>query len=260
MIAVKSTEARVCFGGGGIDLRCFDDGFALFIITMSSGSPPSTCCQRSNFDAQVFHKSLDGALSVVYVGTYIMPRLPTLADRIWYAYQCLARSPGGKPPSWRELEEQHDIAAGTFSHAAKGRRTRFERDTFRKIAAALRVTEEWLDFGGSNAPNPPAGVIIPPRPGRMSQCYGELDGWASAVEQARTINPGVPNEAFLAGAELPVSRPVEEVTPAIAVGVALFAWSTASFDERAKFSTMDAKLAEAQPKPRARALARKAAK
>lgn len=183
-----------------------------------------------------------------------MPYLPTFPDRLWYAYHCLPRV-DGELPSYRALERDYDLSSGLISRLLKGERLQIEHETWRRLHEAFRVPPPWLDYGGANGPRPPR-VPVPLRPGIAGRRYGDLPEWESMVAAAATLakqfDPPVTNEEFIAGAEMVVWQPTEQLTPALVLAVARYAWETAAFDERARYTSMDAKESAARGK-RARA-------
>jgi hypothetical protein len=122
-----------------------------------------------------------------------------------------------------------------------GDRTDLRRDTFRALAAALRVSEDWLDHGGGDDAHPDTprtSEPIPPRPCDKMKRYGELPGWASAVAEILSTWTEPPRAAvLLAGADLPVLREVKApITPEIAYAVSIFAWETSALWERSEYT------------------------
>lgn len=175
---------------------------------------------------------------------FAMPLLPTLADRVHFAYHCLPRDSRGEPPSYRLLEREYDLPHATLSKTIMGQRTKHQRVTVPKIAKALRVTMHWLDYGGEYGPIPTG--IVPPRPGTKWMRHEDLPGWAEAVAFAlREPHPPIPPEAFLAGADMPVYKPLDRVTPEIAIAVSLYAWETSTGAEQAQYSTAKGRSASA---------------
>jgi len=176
-----------------------------------------------------------------------MPYLPTFPDRLWYAYHCLPRDAGGELPSYRALERDHGLSSGLISRLMRGERPAIEHETWKKLHVAFRVPPPWLDYGGQNGPPPPR-VAVPLRPGIAGVRYGDLPEWESIVAMvsapgglAEQQEPPVTGEEFLAGAEMVVARPTEQLTPALVVAAARYAWETAAFDDRARYTSTDAK-------------------
>jgi transcriptional regulator with XRE-family HTH domain len=203
--------------------------------------------------------------------------LPTLADRAWYAYHCLPRDRNGKPPTFKELEAAEQLPYSTLSHVMSGRRSQQRHETFAKIARALRVTEAWLrgeaaehgpTLTGEWPPRPGTGGVDPRRRNRRARGpapmqvvavatyarYGDVPGWPESVSLAKMDPPIVPPAAYLAGADMPVLRPITRITPAIAVHVSGLAWETLPREMQAKYSTQYARTTSAghpaKPKPR----------
>lgn len=168
-------------------------------------------------------------------------RLPTLADRAWYAYHCLPRSGAGKLPTFKELEVSVGIAYGTLSHVMKGRRSQHQHETFREMARALRVSEAWL-HGDDGARGPTLTGMLPPRPGTKWVRHGDVPGWRESVALAQ-LEPKqvVQGPAFLAGADLPVFRPLDRITPDIALAASMYAFETATPEEQTRYSTQYAR-------------------
>lgn len=169
--------------------------------------------------------------------------LPSLADRAWYALHCLPRDRAGKPPTLKSLELSTAPAMhyGTLSHVMSGRRSHHRMATFPLMAQALRVTEAWLR-GDEGARGPTLTGMLPPRPGTKWIRHGDLPGWKGSVELAR-LEPKqiIPSAAYLAGADLPVFRPIDRMTPEIAVAVSLYAYETSTREEQQKWSTLEAR-------------------
>lgn len=187
------------------------------------------------------------------ISTYTMPHLPEMSDRLWHAYCALPRDATGELPSHRELERQFDLSPGTLSRAVRGERTNQTRRIFKAICAAVRASEHWIEFGGADAPV--ATEVVPPRPGLDWKRYGELPGWRESVAIAlRDATQRVPKEAFLAGAELPVYRHVDRITPELAIAAAAFAWETSTPTEQTTYSTKQASRASAGGHPSSKQL------
>jgi hypothetical protein len=188
--------------------------------------------------------------------------LPTLADRAWYAYHCLPRDRRGKLPSVRELERDHALAQATLAHIFTGRRALHRSDTAPKIAKALRASESWLR-GDAGARGPTLTGMLPPRPGTKWRPHGTIAGWSESVALAR-LSPTqiVPPGGFLLGAEMPAYRPIDMITPAIAVAAALYAYELSTAEEQERYSTRESIEINAAngARPRASILRRPAAK
>lgn len=182
-----------------------------------------------------------------------MPHLPDVCDRLWHAYCCLPRDEHGELPSLSELERVHNLSRGTMSRAFTGQRTQHSRKTFHAMCAAVKAAEAWIEFGGTNAPT--TTEVVPPRPGMKWRKHGELVGWLDAVEMAkRDPNRKIPDAAFDAGADLPVYRHPERITPELAAAVAAYAWETSTPAEQTVYSTRDAERASAGGYPSAKKL------
>jgi len=184
-----------------------------------------------------------------------MPNLPTLPDRAWYAYHCLARDGSGAPPPVRELERVHGISGGTISRLCRGERVELTTSVMLKVAVALEASLAWLQEGGPDEPEPPVHAI-PPRPGTQWIRHSSLPGWEEAKRGAIAFDGmrRLPPEAYQAAGEMTVFRPIERLTPEVVLAVAAYAWETSSFAERARFTTADAKGQSARAQlPRRRA-------
>ena len=167
--------------------------------------------------------------------------LPTLADRAWFALHCLPRDAAGKPPTMKDLELAAGLHYGTLSHVVNGRRSHHRLDTFPLMAKALRVSEAWLR-GEEGARGPTLTGMLPPRPGTKWTRHGDVPGWRESVALA-LLEPRqmVPAAAFLAGADMPVFRPLDRVTPEIALAAAMYAYETSTKEEQEKYSTIHAR-------------------
>jgi hypothetical protein len=186
-----------------------------------------------------------------FMGNTPMPYLPELADRVWFALHCLPRDADGKPPTYTELENKHGLHHAVLSKTILGDRKEHSTTTYRKLAAALNTTVDWLELGGKCTLKPTG--VVPPRPGRKWMRHGDLPTWRDGVAAAlNSPQQYVPPAAFRAGAELPVYKPVDTVTAEVAVGVAWYAWATCDEDEQTFYSTEAARHAYAGDKrPRA---------
>lgn len=170
--------------------------------------------------------------------------LPTLADRVWFAYHCLPPDDDGRLPSWRELEAKFDLPQGTFSRTISGDRTEHHWKTYELLAVALRIQENWLKHGGDNGPVPNGGRAIPPRNTKVWPRHGDLPGWKEAVEAARAENKVEPQAAFFAGADMPVIRPVDVATAELAIAASVYAWIISMPTERDRYEELDVKETE----------------
>ena len=189
-----------------------------------------------------------------------MPYLPEISDRVWYALHCLPRDATGAPPSYKSLEQKYELPEAFLSKLVRGARKQGYGSTFRHLARALKVSEKWLDEGGDDGTPTPTGVV-PPRPDMKWVRHGDLPGWGQAVEDARRQHdPSVPPEAYLAGADLPVYRPMDTVTPAIATAVAIYAWETCTEEDRLRYGETAGRTSSAGHVARPRALPRPVAK
>jgi len=185
-----------------------------------------------------------------------MPHLPELADRVWYALHSLSRDENGEPPSLRKIEKDFGLANALLSKTITGKSRHQWRDTYRTLANALRVSEHWLEFGGEGDAPTPTG-IVPPRPGMKWMRHGDVRGWLEAVEIAKLdARPRVPPEAFQAGADLPVYRPILKMTPELAIAVAAYAWETSTDAEQTFYSSLEgtqSSAGDSTPPPKLRA-------
>lgn len=178
-----------------------------------------------------------------------MPTPSTLADRVWFAYQCLPRDPRGNLPSWRELEVAHKLPNATFHRIVNGGRTEISWRTGEKIAAALRTSEQWLKHGGDNGPVPTGPV--PPRPGVAWTRHGDLPGWKEAEAMARSEVPQrVPGAAYFAGADAVVTRPIDLATVDIVVWISGYAYQIATQGEKRRWEDQDIRDAERRQEER----------
>jgi transcriptional regulator with XRE-family HTH domain len=169
----------------------------------------------------------------------------TLAERAWYAYHCLRRDESGEPPAYKDLEIAVGLSYGTLSHVMAGRRSKHRAETFPLMARALGVSEAWLR-GDEDARGPTLTGMLPPRPGMKWRRHGDVPGWSEAVVLAK-LEPRqvVPPAAFLAGADLPVFRPLDRITPPIAIAAAMYAYETSTKEEQTKYSTLEARMSSA---------------
>lgn len=194
---------------------------------------------------------LRNVLSIDYSDASHMPHLPTLPDRLWYAYHCLPRGADGKPPSYRALERDHDLSNGLLSRLMHGERLAIEHETWKRLHAAMRVAPPWLDYGGPNGPPPPKG-LIPLRPGTERR-YGDLDDWKAMADAAAKAAPAAPPEVLLAGAEMAVYRPTERLSVELVKSLSWYAWHSSSTEDQARYSSTAARAVVEQRKQRARA-------
>jgi hypothetical protein len=177
-----------------------------------------------------------------------MPLLPTLADRVWFAYNCLPRDAKGNPPSYVSLERPLKLPNGTFSRLISRTREDPRGTTLDAIAKTLHLSLDWLLHGGDDGPVPTG--IVPPRPGTIWICHGELRGWPEAVAtNLRLQRPRCPPQAFRAGADMPVYRPVDQVTPELALAAAIYAWETSTPAEQRRYSDIEAKAIASKERP-----------
>lgn len=132
----------------------------------------------------------------------VRPDLPNLGDRVWWAWNCLPRDKGRLPP-WKGLEREHGISPATFSKLISGERSTVGIDTLPKLAAALRVSEQWLMRREGQDPTP-SGPLI----GRGEDRYANHDpgAWVRKYNAIGPVDHGRPNPfqvaAMYHGAEL----------------------------------------------------------
>jgi hypothetical protein len=91
-----------------------------------------------------------------------------MGERAWWAYQCLPRDAWGEPPPLRELERAHGLGNAALRKLIWDVTVRPGLAQLEKLAAALQVTPEWLQFGRGTMPlasaypvprpPPPAGI------------------------------------------------------------------------------------------------------
>jgi hypothetical protein len=199
-----------------------------------------------------------------------MPYLPELSDRLWFAIHCLERDETGAPPSFKSIEDRYGLPNAFLSKLVRGSRKQGYADTFSALVEALnglrpkgarvKVTQQWLADGGDDGTPEPTGVV-PPRPDQRWRRHGDEPGWGKAVDEAlRVSGSTVPPAAYLAGADLPVYRPVDTITPELATAVAIYAWETCTVEDQLRYEEKAAKLAGAGQLPRARSVTRPSAK
>lgn len=168
----------------------------------------------------------------------LMPLLPTLADRVWFAYHCLPRDSKGTPPSYVSVERPWKLPNNTLSRIISSERKDLRGKTLGLIAKALNVKLEWLMNGGEDGPLPTG--IVPPRPGTSWQRYRDLPDWDSVVETCRRMaRPKCPPEAFDAAGDMPIYRPIDHVTPELAVAAAVYAWATSTPAEQRRYANRE---------------------
>jgi transcriptional regulator with XRE-family HTH domain len=169
-------------------------------------------------------------------------QLPSLADRIWYAYHCLPRDQSNALPSFRQLENAYGLSLSTFSRAVAGVRENYWADTIPRMAEALRCTAVFLTEGQGRAPKLPIGYWVPPRPGPMTpRRYRDVPGWDEAVEEARRAHePGkrkalpFPPEGFLAGGDFPLSSFRTTIDADAVIRICHYVWWDECTDDQQK--------------------------
>jgi hypothetical protein len=167
-----------------------------------------------------------------------MAKFPTPADRVWHAYQCLPRDSDGELPSYRDLEAKYGLPNGMLGKTIKQKKHSHEWETMERIARALETSAKWIKEEVGDAPIPPPGVVIPPRPGMPWRRHCEIDGWDASVKVLLAEGSKVPPEAFLAAADMPVYRPVDRIDPEIALGAAMYCWSTRTRAEQIHYTSL----------------------
>lgn len=188
-----------------------------------------------------------------------MAKLETLADRVWYAIHCLPRDRSGAVPAYRQLERDFDLPDCVLHKTIVQGRTQVQHETFRNLARALRVSDEWLDGRSEKHPIPTG--YVPPRPGTTFRRYGDLPNWDESVKADKTSSQHrrLPDEYYRAGANLPLTRPIGEATREMARRVSQLAWELAEPAEQTRYSTAESKdAAKDRPQARAKKVSREA--
>ena len=85
-----------------------------------------------------------------------------MGHRAWFAWQCLPRNERGEPPTWRELEDRHDLSNGSIYKIVWDISTRPSFGQLERVAAALCTTPHWLLTGRGYSPA--ARWPVAPRP------------------------------------------------------------------------------------------------
>ncbi len=98
-----------------------------------------------------------------------MPLFQSLADRAWFAWNCLPRDERGDRPKIRELERANGLTNGSLHRLITGVSVRPGFAQLAKMATALNTTPEWLQFEKGTAPT--TSWPVPPRP--PSRTVGE---------------------------------------------------------------------------------------
>lgn len=109
-------------------------------------------------------------------GAKLRPEDVAFLERAWLAWHSMPRRASGKPPSWRSIELEHNLAEGTFSKMFKGHRREHGLAMYERLARALRTEVLWLVHGIGMAPKPSGPV--PPRDEPVER---------STVERALTV-------------------------------------------------------------------------
>jgi transcriptional regulator with XRE-family HTH domain len=115
----------------------------------------------------------------------------TMADRAWFAWQCLPRDKFGKPPPFRKIEREHGLSNNTIRKLTRGELVRPGYPVIKRAAAALGVSPDWLMEGIGEGPI--ARYPVPPRPllTEGEEILDEVDdpypSRAEAVNMARLL-------------------------------------------------------------------------
>ena len=120
--------------------------------------------------------------------------MDTFAERAWYAYQCLPRGRGGKPPSIDSLLGRPRRAM--LTRLFTGERTDPRQETRKILAEVLKVPREWLDYGKGD---PPA-LTGPYQPLRLDESLRDHDPdeWARKYEAIGGVPTATPNNFQIA--------------------------------------------------------------
>lgn len=94
-------------------------------------------------------------------GAKLRPEDVAFLERAWLAWHSMPRQANGKPPSWRSIELEHNLAEGTFSKMFKGHRREHGLAMYERLARALRTEVLWLVHGVGTPPT--ASGPVPPR-------------------------------------------------------------------------------------------------
>jgi transcriptional regulator with XRE-family HTH domain len=86
-----------------------------------------------------------------------------IAQRAWFAWQCLPRQDDGCPAALRELERANGLSNMQLNKLVRGISKRPGLAELRKMANALETTVEWLQF--EEGAGPTAKHPVPPWPG-----------------------------------------------------------------------------------------------
>lgn len=108
-----------------------------------------------------------------------MPLFQSLADRAWFAWNCLPRDERGDRPKIRELERGHGLTNGSLHRLINGISVRPGYEQLAKMAQALNTSPEWLQFERGEAPT--TSWPVPPRPARIAR---EASPAASEIDPA----------------------------------------------------------------------------
>jgi hypothetical protein len=98
---------------------------------------------------------------------FAMALFQSLADRAWFAWNCLPRDERGDRPKIRELERSYGLTNGSLHRLINGISVRPGYEQIVKMAAALNTTAEWLQLEKGAAPT--TSWPVPPRPARIAR-------------------------------------------------------------------------------------------
>lgn len=119
--------------------------------------------------------------------------ISTLAQRAWFAWQCLPRNSRGKPPPIARLELAHGLANAALRKVILGITTRPAHDSLLKMAEALQCDPQWLSCEKGPPPIPSAlpNSSPPARRGRgiSSRDFALFEGKAEKLAQRSPIRP-----------------------------------------------------------------------
>lgn len=94
--------------------------------------------------------------------TVDVSKFHTMADRAWFAYQCLPRDKKGSPPSIRGLEEKYGLSHASLNKLFWGWTDEPSYAQLKRFCAALQVSVDWLHDGAGVGPY--TNMPVPPRP------------------------------------------------------------------------------------------------
>jgi hypothetical protein len=111
-----------------------------------------------------------------------MSTFKSTGERVWFAWHCLPRNSNRQPPPVRQLEDEYGITDAGLHKLMWDKAKRPGPVQARRIAAALRVSREWLFEGVGEGPK--ASWPVPPRPPEPTQPRRE-----GPVRQRLSSNP-----------------------------------------------------------------------